>query len=54
MEIKIKKINDPDTNVPVNKGEHEIRHIKAEFARCKADPPICQVEVFDMWSELSE
>lgn len=54
MEIKINKIEDPDTSVPINNEEHKIEHIKAEFARCRAKPPICEVEVFDMWSDLPE
>ena len=33
MEIKVNKIEDPNTRVPINNEEHKIEHIKAEFAK---------------------
>lgn len=54
MEIKVNKIEDPNTRVPINNEEHKIEHIKAEFAKCKTNQQVCEVEIFDMWSDLRE
>jgi hypothetical protein len=54
MEIKVNKIEDPNTRVPINNEEHKIEHIKAEFAKCKTNPQVCEVEVFNMWSDLPD
>ena len=52
MKVPIKKLNDPYIKVPINSEEHRIDEIKANIARCK--PPVCKVEVADMWSEIEE
>lgn len=54
MEIEIKKIQDPNIQVPINHEEHKIESIKAELAKCEVTPTACEVEVMDMWDDLPE
>jgi len=52
MKIKIKKITDPDTAVPVNSENHRIEQIKQEIIDCKAGLKPYKVPVVDMWEEM--
>ena len=52
MKIQIKEIEDKNTKVPVNSEFHRIEQIKAEIARCPKEVALCQIEVFDMWSDI--
>lgn len=53
MKIPITKIKDPDILVPINSEFHRIEQIKNEIAACASEPEMCQVEVFDMWDDMS-
>lgn len=50
--IKVKKINDPDTDVTVNSGEHRIDEIKREIAECAGCQTFVKAEVVEMWENL--
>jgi len=51
--LLVKEIEDRDTNVPVNSGEHRIAEIKTEIKECFSCPhaTLCKSEVFEMWKE---
>ncbi len=54
MKIKIKKITDPDTDVPVNSENHRINQIKQEIIDCRAELEPCKVPVVDMWEDMDK
>jgi hypothetical protein len=54
MKIKLTKINDKNTKVPVNSDLHRIEQIKSEISLCKAQTATCEVEVLDMWADVPE
>lgn len=54
MKVQIKKIEDKKTEVPVNSEFHRIEQIKEEIAKCPKEIAVCQIEVFDMWSDLPD
>lgn len=54
MKIKIHKIEDQNTKVPINSDAHRIEEIKNEIADCSPDAEICKVEVVDMWADMPE
>jgi len=54
MKIKIKKIPDPNTDVPVNSENHRIEQIKQEIINCKTELATCKVRVIDMWEEMDQ
>ena len=49
--VKIKKIEDKDTEVVINSPEHRIWEIKKQIAEDSYDGESVKVEVFEMWSE---
>lgn len=51
--LKIKKIDDPDTDVPVHNTMDRIEAIKAEISSYTSAPHLAEVEVFDMWEDIS-
>lgn len=54
MKIKIKKIPDPNTSVPVNSENHRIEQIKNEIIGCNTEFETCEVPVLDMWEEMDK
>jgi hypothetical protein len=54
MKLKIKKLADPNTKVPVNSDLHRIEQIKSEISLCTAQAETCEVEVLDMWADMPE
>ena len=48
--VKIKKIEDTVSNVPINSPEHRIEEIKREIIEGSDDEDTMKVEVFEMWS----
>ncbi|MFA7244287.1 MAG: hypothetical protein WC080_03320 [Patescibacteria group bacterium] len=54
MKLKVNKIEDTKTKIPVNSNFHRIEQIKTEIANCPKEVAICQVEVFDMWNDIPD
>ncbi len=53
MKLKIKKIN-KIFEIPINSDMQRIEQIKSTISNCIANPTPCEVEVFDMWSDLED
>ena len=53
MKIKVRKIIDKSTQVPINSAISTINRIKKEFASTANEPEMCEVPVLDMWEENS-
>ncbi|MFA5926728.1 MAG: hypothetical protein WCT32_05530 [Patescibacteria group bacterium] len=51
--IKVKKIEDPNTEVPIHSAFDRIEAIKAEISGFTTAPHLAEVEVFDMWGDSS-
>lgn len=50
--IQVKRINDPDTDVPINSPEHLISEIKKEISECGTQrKELVQAEVIEMCPE---
>ncbi|MDO8444222.1 MAG: hypothetical protein Q7S80_01805 [bacterium] len=47
--VKIKKIEDKDTQVVINSPEHRIWEIKKEITEDLPEEKTVKVEVFEMW-----
>lgn len=52
MKVKIKKINDPNTDVAINSPANRIEQIKSQLVNCNPQTELCEVNVYDMWEDM--